>query len=513
MKQGCPLSPLLFNLTIDELLEEVRKLKVGIDINQKLLCCMAFAVDLVLITEERILMEILLEHCKKFFDEKGLSVNVGKCESLRVTPVPKKQSMKVMAKHHQQWGKETIPPITFEELVRYLKVDNQDDGNVKLPRALRESNLCNLVKSHLNPIQKVEAIRQVLVTKIQYQLRLTDHGLEEARKINRLIRKYVKKILHLPTWTSTSWMYHRNGCNIPDLVTTTVVSRSKASTKMKTSTDRIVRYTGDLITALNDERLVRLNLQDINKNKEKVLKQLEKNTENQNNGKALLTVIQSKCKRSWLWTKRGLTPGNKLRLIQGSSGTLHININKTRGIKELNVKRCSRCRSMKIEDDAHILSACTFNKELITKRHDYVVKKLTKELKINHPDANIWRERSWRHGTEILRPDIALVEGDNVSIIQVTIPYEKSNTYLEQRRQDKIRKYEPLLQEDGMIQVQCTRGKVIPIAIGALGTVRDNTNKDLHTLKLQKQQDALQMIVATGTVNILNNHFRRDDFQ
>ena len=292
-----------------------------------------------------------------------------------------------------------------------------------------------------------------------------------------------------------------------------MISRSKASTKMKTSTDRIVRYTGDLITPLNDERLVRLNLQDINKNKEKVLKQLEKNTENQNNGKALLTVIQSKCKRSWLWTKRGLTPGNKLRFIQGLSGTLHININKTRGIKELNVKRCSRCRSMKIEDDAHILSACTFNKELITKRHDYVVKKLTKELKINHPDANIWRERSWRHGTEILRPDIALVEGDNVSIIQVTIPYEKSNTYLEQRRQDKIRKYEPLLQEDGMIQVQCTRGKVIPIVIRALGTVRDNTNKDLHTLTLQKQQDTLQMIVATGTVNILNNHFRRDDFQ
>ena len=46
-----------------------------------------------------------------------------------------------------------------------------------------------------------------------------------------------------------------------------------------------------------------------------------------------------------------------------------------------------------------------------------------------------------------------------------------------------------------------------------LGTITDNINKDLHTLKLQKQQDALQMIVATGTVNILNNHFRRDDFQ
>ena len=86
---------------------------------------------------------------------------------------------------------------------------------------------------------------------------------------------------------------------------------------------------------------------------------------------------------------------------------------------------------MKIEDDAHILFACTFNKKLITKHNDYVVKKLTKELEINHSDANIWREYSWRHGTEILRPDITLVEGDDVSIIEVTIPYEKSNAYLE----------------------------------------------------------------------------------
>ena len=50
VKQGCSLSPLLFNLIVDELLEEVLKLKVGIGINQEWLSCMAFADDLVLIT-------------------------------------------------------------------------------------------------------------------------------------------------------------------------------------------------------------------------------------------------------------------------------------------------------------------------------------------------------------------------------------------------------------------------------------------------------------------------------
>ena len=56
------------------------------------------------------------------------------------------------------------------------------------------------------------------------------------------------------------------------------------------------------------------------------------------------------------------------------------------------------------------------------------------------------------------------------------------------------------------MQVQCNRVKIIPIVIGALATIR-STNRDFHQLKLHQNHDALQMIVSTGLVNILNNHF------
>ena len=148
VKQGCPLPPLLFDLIVDELLGEVLKLKAGVGINHNLPCCMAFADDLGLITKERIHMLILIERYKKYFDEKGLNVNTEKCASLRVVPVPKKQSMKVMMKQHRQWGDETIPPMTFKELPRYLGVDIKSD--VWLPRALWETSLSNLTKAHLN---------------------------------------------------------------------------------------------------------------------------------------------------------------------------------------------------------------------------------------------------------------------------------------------------------------------------------------------------------------------------
>ena len=152
VKQGCPLSPLLFNLVIDELLEKLRTMKIGIKIDKELLNCMAFADDLVLLTEERIHMQILIEETKRFFDDKGLMANAGKCASLRVVPVAKKQSMKVITTMHRKWGDEKIPSITFTDLVKYLGVEIGPDGLVRLPRKTWETYLQNLEKSHLNPI-------------------------------------------------------------------------------------------------------------------------------------------------------------------------------------------------------------------------------------------------------------------------------------------------------------------------------------------------------------------------
>lgn len=101
----------------------------------------------------------------------------------------------------------------------------------------------------------------------------------------------------------------------------------------------------------------------------------------------------------------------------------------------------------------------------------------------------------------MLRPDITMVKGDEVRIIEITLPYEKSNKYLAQRRKEQSKKYQQLLQDDELQQVQCTKGEVIPIIIGTLGTITEATNKD-----------ALQMTITARTLNILNNHFRRNGF-
>lgn len=75
-------------------------------------------------------MQILLEACKNFLDQKRLMANAGKSASLRVVPVAKKKVMKVITKVQNNWGSEDIPSITFQVLAVYQGVEIRLDGTV-----------------------------------------------------------------------------------------------------------------------------------------------------------------------------------------------------------------------------------------------------------------------------------------------------------------------------------------------------------------------------------------------
>ena len=128
--------------------------------NDDLVSVMTFADDFVVITEESSCMTLAIEECQKFLTSNGLLVNVGKCFSLRVLPVKGKKSMKVISQIHRWWGKLTIPSLNFEKLQKYLGVFIRHDGKISLPRAEWTVKLERLGSCHLNPIQKVQVIRQ-----------------------------------------------------------------------------------------------------------------------------------------------------------------------------------------------------------------------------------------------------------------------------------------------------------------------------------------------------------------
>ena len=121
---------------------------------------------------------------KIFRAKKRLNVNAGKCGSLRVLPVKGKSSMKVITREHRWWGNLPIPSLDFKKLQKYLGVHIRHDGKIALPRSVCKTKLECIMSCYLTLIQKVQVIRQSICFLILFQLRLSDHGLEEARKIN-----------------------------------------------------------------------------------------------------------------------------------------------------------------------------------------------------------------------------------------------------------------------------------------------------------------------------------------
>ena len=234
-----------------------------------------------------------------------------------VLPVKGKRTMKLVTEEHRKWNHQSIASLEFEKLAKYLGVKIQQDGNILLQRKKRELHIDQLKRSHLTSLQKVQAIRKTICGRIVYQLWFSDHWLEVARILDRMIRKAVKEILHISTWVWTEWIHHRHGANIPNLMRNAMLCRKKLSEQMKKSDDPIVRTVGNSIDPFYGERLEKLEKNSSNKRKVKdeEWKKSEERIEKQSNGKEIIAMFKRKVTQSWMWTDTGLTPNGKLRCI------------------------------------------------------------------------------------------------------------------------------------------------------------------------------------------------------
>ena len=205
---------------------------------------MAFADDIILLANTEWQCNELLRITEEFFDRKGLAVNAEKCLSMRVLPVKCKKSQKVVTEPHRWWKGVALPTMDYETLSKYLGVKIDPDGIIILPMKQWTEWFENMDKSPLKPEQKIHAIKTCIIPRMTYQLRLSEVGITKLKKVNVLIKRWFKKILHLPEWTCDDWIHSPNEGGLGNITEMILKTRKKASEKMMVSRDEASREVG-----------------------------------------------------------------------------------------------------------------------------------------------------------------------------------------------------------------------------------------------------------------------------
>ena len=91
LKQGCPLSPLLFNLYIYDLVTFIKSYNCGIDIGNEKVCILLYADDIVILANNENALQTLLNALATWCDDNCMTVNPTKSNvvQFRTPSVPR----------------------------------------------------------------------------------------------------------------------------------------------------------------------------------------------------------------------------------------------------------------------------------------------------------------------------------------------------------------------------------------------------------------------------------------
>lgn len=128
VRQGCPISPLLFNLLTADLEEEMGKIKWGgVKIGKERIYTLSYADDIVLMAENEEEMKSMIERLETYLNKKGLELNVKKTKILRCRKGGGREK-----KYNWRWKGHKLEEVKDYNYLGYkIKKNGGQDGQVK----------------------------------------------------------------------------------------------------------------------------------------------------------------------------------------------------------------------------------------------------------------------------------------------------------------------------------------------------------------------------------------------
>lgn len=196
VRQGDPLSPLIFNLIMNEVLAAVPS-EVGYNLMGRNVNALAFADDLVLIAATRDGAQRSLNRVVEALYEFGLELAPAKCVAFSLVPSGKAKKIKVLTEAQFVAGGRPVPQLGVLQSMRYLGVQFGENGPVARDVEILPM-LEKITGAPLKPQQRLKVLKTYLIPRFTHVLVLgrTSYGL--LRKMDRQVRAAARRWFRLP---------------------------------------------------------------------------------------------------------------------------------------------------------------------------------------------------------------------------------------------------------------------------------------------------------------------------
>ena len=210
VKQGCPLSAILFNLSVELI---IRKCKAkaqelprgSLQHHGQPISILAYADDLVILARNKESLQSILDAVSSAADTLHLQFRPDKCASLSMN----KHAPRIQLNEFFIQGKLT-PALQREDHYRYLGVPIGLIPNVADLQKLVDdltSKLDKIEKSLLAPWQKLDAIRTFIQPCLTYALRSTNPTTKSLQSYRSQLIQTIRSVCSLPTRATTHYIF------------------------------------------------------------------------------------------------------------------------------------------------------------------------------------------------------------------------------------------------------------------------------------------------------------------
>ncbi|KAJ8865483.1 hypothetical protein PR048_033773 [Dryococelus australis] len=219
VRQGDPLSPILFNIVMDEALSD-QDAFVGFELGGEVVSRLAFADDVVLLAGSRAGLQTNLDRLNRALERLGLRLSAVKSFSLAMAAVPRERRVKVLDERMFRIGTEFLTPLGVDETFKYLGIQFTR-GGVKAFKHDLEGPLERISSAPLKPYQRLELLKVFLLPSLTYRLSFARVTMGALKACDVLVRAAVRRWLKLPHDTALGFFHaacSAGGLGIPSLV-------------------------------------------------------------------------------------------------------------------------------------------------------------------------------------------------------------------------------------------------------------------------------------------------------